>query len=206
MALAIGRVVIREVPELAKWRVYEASARGPFYEFLRRNAGELVCSEFYDDVRPGQAREGIECQDLQALTYPDAHFDLCTSLEVFEHVPDDGRGFAELHRVLRPGGLLIFTVPLSLDIETTVERARIEGGEIVHLRPPTYHDDQIRGEGRVLVYRDYGTDIVQRLEAVGFCQARIVEAGDPSANDHRLPVLVARKAATEATKISHEAR
>jgi SAM-dependent methyltransferase len=34
---------------------------------------------------------------------------LCT--EVMEHVPDDRRGFAELRRVMAPGGLLVLSVP-----------------------------------------------------------------------------------------------
>jgi SAM-dependent methyltransferase len=42
---------------------------------------------------------------------------------VFEHVPDDARGFSELRRVLRPGGKMLFTVPL-FDAPDTVDRVR----------------------------------------------------------------------------------
>jgi SAM-dependent methyltransferase len=192
IALGIAQLIRSSVPDLSRCRVYEASSRGPLYEFLRRESGELVCSDFYDDTPPGQTRAGVRCEDLQALSFDDASFDLCTSTEVFEHVPDDRRGFRELHRVLRPGGRLIFTVPL-FDCERTRERVVVEAGELHHIEPPTYHDDLIRGQGRVLVYRDYGRDIVERLRGAGFARAEIIDTGDPSGMGHRSLVVTAQK-------------
>lgn len=192
ISMAIGTVVGREVPNLAEARVCELSARGPFHAFLARRAGELSGSEYYDGVETGEIRDGAACQDVQRLTYEDACFDLCTSTEVFEHVPDDRRGFSELYRVLKPGGRLVFTVPLS-DEPTTCERATGTGGELQHLRPPTYHDDFIRGAGRVLVYRDYGLDIVDRLGDAGFADARVEHVADPAGFGAVARVVVARK-------------
>ncbi len=194
IALGLVAVLRTRHPDLDRLRVYEASSRGPVFDFLRARVGELVFSEFWEDVAPGAERDGIRCEDLQALTFADRSFDLCTSTEVFEHVPDDARGFAELYRVLRPGGAVVFTVPLSRQAQT-VERARIEGGEVVHLLEPTYHDDRIRGQGGVLVFRDYGLDIVDRLRDSGFASASIVDAGDLSGCGHASPVVVAEKAA-----------
>jgi len=77
----------------------------------------------------------VQCQDVQRLTYDSASFDVCTSTEVFEHVPDDSRGFAERHRVLRPGGRLVFSVPI-VSAAKTVERAVMERGTLRHLLPP----------------------------------------------------------------------
>ena len=153
-------------------RVYELSSRGPLFGFLKREVAQLSTSEYFDDLPGGAMRDGVQCQDVQQLTHAGASFDLVTSTEVFEHVPDDRRGFAEICRVLRPGGAFIFTVPLS-DSESTVVRAVLEAGRIRHLLPAEYHDDRIRGRGSVLVYRDYGQDIVQRLRASGFRAARI---------------------------------
>ena len=196
ISLAIGTVVTRAVPDLADRRVLELSSRGPFHDFLSRTlaggSGELVDCEYFDDVEPGELRDGVQCQDVQRLTYADARFDLATSTEVFEHVPDDARGFSELFRVLAPGGHIILTVPLSSD-EVTVERARLEDGETIHLEEPTYHDDFIRGAGRVLVYRDYGRDITTRLERAGFAGARIEPVADPAGFGCVARVVVARK-------------
>ena len=54
-----------------------------------------------------------EIQDGRALTYPDASFDAAYSVSVLEHIPDHGDSDAirELIRVVRPGGLVVVTVP-----------------------------------------------------------------------------------------------
>lgn len=193
IAMALGTAVLREVPNLGAKKVYEMSSRGAVFEFLKRRAGELTFSEFFDDVEPGAHRNGIPCQDAQRLTYPDRSFDLCTSTEVFEHIPDDLSGFAELYRVLRPGGLAIFTVPIHDDLARTVERAVLEDGSPRHLLEPQYHDDFIRGSEKVLVYRDYSRDIVDRLREAGFARAEVVDLPDPAGMGCVAQVVVARK-------------
>jgi len=169
--MSILKVLERECPDLTRLSVYEMSSRGPLFEYLGARAGKLVFSEFYDDVGPGTFKEGVQCQDVQRLTFDDASFDLCTSTEVFEHVPDDRRGFAEIRRVLRPGGRFVFTVPLTT-AESTVERAVFVNGEVRHLMEPEYHGDVIRGQGKVLCFRNYGLDILDRLRDSGFRVAR----------------------------------
>lgn len=177
--MSILQVLIRECPDLADLSVYEMSSRGPLFGFLRQRAGKLTFSEFYDDVDPGTFKGGVQCQDVQHLTFDDASFDLCTSTEVFEHVPDDRKGFAEICRVLRPGGRFVFTVPLTT-AASTVERALVVNGEVRHLLEPEYHGDVIRGQGKVLCFRNYGMDILERLRECGFSKARF-ESPDRSA-------------------------
>ncbi len=46
-----------------------------------------------------------------ALPFGDASFDLVTALDVLEHLDCDQKGVAELHRVLKPGGHVLITVP-----------------------------------------------------------------------------------------------
>lgn len=46
--------------------------------------------------------------DSQRLPLPDACLDLVICNHVYEHVPDAGRLFDEIHRVLRPGGACYF--------------------------------------------------------------------------------------------------
>jgi SAM-dependent methyltransferase len=166
-------VVKTVVTDWASKSFYELSAQGPMVEFLHRNVRHVTTSEYFDDVSPGELRGGVRCQDVQKLTYSDGAFDVCTSSEVFEHVPDDRRGFTEIYRVLRAGGSMIFSVPIG-DFATTRERASLIDGAVIHHLPPEYHDDQIRGSGRVLCYRNYGSDIVDRLMDAGFDQATIL--------------------------------
>ena len=172
--------------------VYELSSAGALARYLRRRFDRPYFSEYFDRVAPGEICHGVPCQDVQQLLLPDDSFDLVTSTEVFEHVPDDRRGFSEIHRVLRPGGRFIFTVPL-LDGEETLERAVLgESGAITHLTPPEYHSDRIRGGGRVLAFRTYGRDICARLATAGF-QAAIRTVMDPRHGITSQPVIVAVK-------------
>jgi SAM-dependent methyltransferase len=48
---------------------------------------------------------------LEEVPWGEDSFDLITCLDVIEHTPDDQRTLAELHRVCRPGGFLLVTVP-----------------------------------------------------------------------------------------------
>ena len=152
--------------------MYELSSGGPLFDFLRREVSNLTCSEYFEDVAPGEYRRGVKCQNVESLTFADASFDICTSTEVFEHVADDAKGFSEIRRVLRKGGFFVFTVPLS-QAARTVERAAVRNGSVEYLLPPTYHDDRLQGRGQVLVFRDYGLDITRRLERAGFSNAEI---------------------------------
>lgn len=45
------------------------------------------------------------------LPFSEGTFDLVTSLDVIEHVDDDLAALKEMYRVLKPGGLLLLTVP-----------------------------------------------------------------------------------------------
>ena len=158
--------------DLAGSDAYELSTTGAVLRHLRRRCRSVATSEYLDGVAPGSTRDGIRCEDVQRLSFGDGSFDLCTSTEVFEHVPDDRAGLRELHRVLRPGGHLLLTVPMS-GAPATVERARLVAGRVEHLLPPTFHGDRLKGPGSVLVYRDYGEDIVDRARDAGFGRARL---------------------------------
>ncbi len=49
--------------------------------------------------------------DIAALPFPEGTFDLVICSEVLEHVPNHRAAFAELVRVLKPGGRLVVSVP-----------------------------------------------------------------------------------------------
>lgn len=60
-------------------------------------------------------REGVggisfERQSVLELPYPDASFDYVSSMGVLHHTPDPYRGFRELCRVLRPGGVIVVSL------------------------------------------------------------------------------------------------
>ncbi len=46
--------------------------------------------------------------DAERLPFADASFDLVVGHAVLHHLPDLGRAFSEFHRVLKPGGTIVF--------------------------------------------------------------------------------------------------
>lgn len=195
MAAALGEVGV----SLAEADVFELSCRGALYRYLDKHAARLTCSEYHPDAEPGEVRDGVLCQDVQRLTFADESFDLCTSTEVFEHVPDDRLGFRQIHRVLRPGGILLFTVPLS-GLPRTVERARLEAsGEITHLLPAEYHVDPAKEDAAVLAFRNYGDDLLRRLLDVGFASAQFLTPEHPVPWGYTRTLVLAGKAGSVVT-------
>jgi SAM-dependent methyltransferase len=57
----------------------------------------------------GYHRVALSKLDLLALK--SEQFDLVTAIDVLEHMADDAGGLREIHRVLRPGGTVVLTVP-----------------------------------------------------------------------------------------------
>lgn len=57
--------------------------------------------------------EYVRHGDLRKLPYPDQTFDLVLLLDVFEHIEfsDQVKVLTEIHRVLRPNGILLATIP-----------------------------------------------------------------------------------------------
>lgn len=173
-ASAISRSLVEalqaRVDSIEQRDAYELSAAGGVVRYLKAHARSLTTSEYFDGVPSGRFQDGIRCEDVQALSFEDCSFDLCTSTEVFEHVADDLAAFRETRRVLRPGGVLVFTVPLTGQ-SSTVERTSIIDGFRVNTMPAEYHSDRFRGPN-VFCYRNYGDDVLQRLAEAGFVDAQ----------------------------------
>jgi len=88
-------------------------------------------------------------EDLQALSFADESVAFVSCFHVLEHVPDDRRALAELHRVLHPSGRLLLCVPITFGRDETIEF----GGP-----DPRMNDHCF----------DYGEDFPERLVEAGF--------------------------------------
>jgi SAM-dependent methyltransferase len=156
-----------ERPAFSGLRIYEPGISGPFRSLLRRLEGYFA-SYYWPDVEPGHEREGVRCEDLRDLTLDDESVDLVISSDIFEHVRGPNEAFAELFRVLRPGGRHIFTVPLRWPLPgETVSRVDYSGPEDLFLVPPEYHGSPTDPQGS-LVYTDFGMDLPEQLREMGF--------------------------------------
>jgi methionine biosynthesis protein MetW len=82
--------------------------------FLTACAGSCVGVDVSSRAVESARSIGVDARiidDAGSLPFPDASFDLVTCVEVLEHLFAPHTAVAEIHRVLRPGGHLLVTVP-----------------------------------------------------------------------------------------------
>lgn len=117
--------------------------------------------------------QGVSNQNLECLTFEDESFDLVITSDVMGNVRLDDRAHREIYRILKPGGIYLFTVPHDFSWEKTLTRVQVsdpdDPSKDVHLLEPEYHGDTNSDEeGGVLAYRAYGKDIETYLTELGF--------------------------------------
>jgi SAM-dependent methyltransferase len=179
---------------LSGLKIFETQSDGAIQWALDGLPG-YVCSEYIDDVPSGKyGPNGILCQDLHALSFPDDTFDLVITQDVLEHVRHPGRAISEIRRVLKPGRYHIFTVPMVLTREETIPLVDVSGEEDRFLVPPVYHLDSMRLKG-TLVYNDFGKDFLEKIDSSGM-QTRILFSTQVDEREYRIfhsTVFISRK-------------
>jgi SAM-dependent methyltransferase len=148
--------------------IYNTEAGRQIHDQLAAMPGYL-CSEYFGETyRSGDVVGGRMHQDLMALSFDDKSIDLVVSSDVFEHIPDPYRAHREIHRVLKPGGIHVFTVPFYQtefeDEDRTITDIR---GNTVFIKDPIYHGDPIRSGG-ALVHKIFSLEMLVKLRKVGF--------------------------------------
>ena len=113
--------------------------------------------------KPGTSRKGARCENLEQLTFSDESFDIFISQDVLEHVFSPERALAEIMRVLKTGGIHIFTTPKHKDLLQSRQRARFEQGRVIEIAEPMYHGNPISEKGSLVTW-DYGVDFVELAE------------------------------------------
>jgi SAM-dependent methyltransferase len=177
-----------ELEGVARPSVYltEQATRG--YAAANRLFPGALGSEFVFDVEriarlqdyvqsiTGDPGQRLRSEDVTRLSFDDASLDAIGSFEVLEHVPDYPAALAEFARVLKPGGLLVLTVPFLDHSGTTLVRARVaDDGSIEHIEPPEYHGDPTSADG-ALCFHHFGWDLFEALKRLGFERIEYVTA------------------------------
>jgi SAM-dependent methyltransferase len=126
----------------------------PEYAFLRRFSQTSGLRYVTGDFDSALADVQLDVMDLP---FEADSFDCLMCNHVLEHVDDDRRALAEIHRVLRPGGWAILMCPVDYRRTTTLEDPAVVTPE-----------DRHRVFGQSDHVRLYGRDYSDRLAAAGF--------------------------------------
>jgi len=120
--------------------------------------------------------------DITNLPFGADEFDLAYNAYVFQWVPDFRAAVTEAHRVLRPGGRFVFSMP-----HPFFDLADPDTGEIVE----SYFDTgrQVVEDGReeypdLVTYRWKVSDVYNALVAAGFDVERLLEPGTSDPDDY----------------------
>lgn len=107
---------------------------------LTRRGWQAVALEYAVEGAAVAAGRGLPVLRADACHLPiaDDSLDLVTALDVLEHLEDDAAAAAEIRRVLRPGGVLVVTVPVDRRLWSAHDEAvghvrRYERAQIIGL-------------------------------------------------------------------------
>lgn len=175
---------LADIPRFQENKLHIYDTQPPFYyepcaypvpDLLRAcDWIDVVLSQYKPDKPMGKMlSKGIVNQNLECLTFASGSLDIVITSDVMEHVRLDERAHHEIHRVLKPGGIYIFTVPHNRAWAETLIRVQItdpeNSSQDIHLLEPEYHGDTNNEEGGgVLAYRTYGKDLEENLTQIGF--------------------------------------
>lgn len=162
---ALFRVVRELFPRYAALKIHESSPAPRGASAKLAKVPGYSSSHYLPTVPRGQVQPttGHRCEDLEALTFPDGTFDLFVTQDVLEHLFNPEKAFAEIARVLKPGGAHIFTVPLVNKARPSERWASLgKDGRIVHDRPAEYHGNPVDAKGSPVTMH-WGYDIAARI-------------------------------------------
>jgi GT2 family glycosyltransferase/glycosyltransferase involved in cell wall biosynthesis len=166
---------------LSQMRIYFMEQVTPIYTWATSALKEhqIIGSEYLGyEYKGGAIVNEIRHEDVMALSFEDESIDLIVSNDVFEHIPEPARAFRECARVLKPGGIMLATIPFHWDLEVSVPRALLDNGELINLLPPIYHGNPVSSDGSI-VFTDFGWDILTEMNKCGFDDALIEVYGSP---------------------------
>lgn len=168
----LGRV-LREVLNFGDFRkvtsekqILNAETSGGLHDCLKHNVNYIGCEYFGGKYKSGDIVDGILNVDLAHSHFEENTFDVVMTSDVFEHIPDPYKAFKEIYRILKPGGVHIFTVPFYQTGYFDEKRAEIIDSKVIHHMEPIYHLDPLNPSD-ILVYNIFSLEMLLKLARLG---------------------------------------
>lgn len=171
----------------------------PAWRQLRRRFPIASGSEFHPSRRALARRVlhrlrfgAVPHRDLLATGLAPSSLDLILCLDVLEHIEDIDRALGECSRVLRPGGLLVATMPFDENAPRDRQLAQADGrGGLLWLGEAEWHHDPLGA--RIPCFHRFGWTLLQRAQAAGLSKAQWCRVNEPKAALFGLWVFRARR-------------
>jgi GT2 family glycosyltransferase len=171
----IATLVKQELNVQHKKQVYFMEQVTPIYNWaaVTFKNHNIVGSEYLGyEYDGGTIIKGIRHEDVENLSFPDDALDLIVSNDVFEHVPNPAKAFAECARVLKVGGVMLATIPFHSNNDESIIRAKIANGQLEHILPRSYRGNPVSADGS-LVFTDFGWEVLKGMQAAGFSDVSV---------------------------------
>ena len=141
-----------------KWKGMTVHESSPIIRYFAEQCPGYTYSHYFEGTAGGCLKDGMMCQNLESLTFPDATFDVFITQDVLEHIFDPAAAMREVARVLKSDGVHVFTTPKQKSLLVSRQRARRrEDGTIEHLLPEEYHGNPVSDKGSLVTW-DFGAD------------------------------------------------
>lgn len=192
------RVLKDLFPEYRSLNIHESSPSGSTFSRFKKECSRYSFSYYYPDWPLGKTiMEKATNQNLEELTFKDNTFDIFITQDVMEHVVRPTQAFSEIARVLKQGGVYIFTTPLYRFVKTQA-RIKVDGADVIETLPAIYHGNPIDAKGSLVTY-DWGYDIADIIKVSCGMETEIIEFKNSKGNHRQgleadfLEIIVCRK-------------
>ncbi|MBM3803168.1 MAG: class I SAM-dependent methyltransferase [Acidimicrobiia bacterium] len=119
-----------------------------------RTLGQVTETCYRPELALGAKAGELVNEDICQLSFGSHSFDLAIHSETLEHVFDFNQALREVERVLRPGGVQVYTVPLLHGRATRQRMEREADGRVLQLLARSFHGS----EGEFPVVWEFGHD------------------------------------------------
>ena len=97
------------------------AGEGALSERLKKADASVTACDYAPEQFKAQGIECRKCDKSGTLPFQNGQFDLAVAVEVLEHIDGHAGFFREVARVLKPGGMFLFTTPNILSLKSRIQ-------------------------------------------------------------------------------------